>query len=1298
MRKIFFSIAIMCYAFMVTASENHVINFPKGNESEVHPSSNYKNPNEFVAVKISDKIIPNGKSLSVLVITDGATETDVANILTTAGFTVTTTVQDDQYYGTPDPNNYNAVILLNGENYGNDMPTAGQTALVNFVSNGGGFIVFEWIAYEIENGRYQSMLDLVPITRVGGGSDPDNYTVVASHPVTNGITSFSLTQGYNEGNANSGTVLLTGTQSGDAVVAKEYGLGKIVGFASAGNYNGYQPFLEPNMQLLLVNSVNWVAGNILEAPENLVANLNNTTGQVDLSWDFAGASTFQYFIIYRDGAIIDIAVTNSYTEVVPYGNYDYYVTAVHDDGESSPSNTETVIFSNMSVNPESLDFGIVAIGESAKMQFTISNSGATDLIGSITTPTGYEVGIGKNIISYIVSAYSEEIFDVIFSPIAEQGYPGDIVITHNTAGGDQNISVYGEGDYIFSLPYSESFETGFAGWEQSTNDNFDWSRLSGPTASTNTGPSSAYDGSYYLYTEASDPGYPSKTFGLNGVFSFNNIANPFMTFWYHMYGLEMGELIVQLSTDAGVTWNNEWVLSGNQGNTWYQAEIDLSAYANEQDVIIRYWATTGTNFTSDIAIDQVELFNNLESPYNLNASLEPFTGITSLSWEFDGSKAFQSFNVYRNGNFIQNTTETSTSDNLPTYGNYNYEVKALYTEGESDPSNTSSVFWEYTNFGATPEFLEAELASGDSIAKTLTVFDIGGAGLNYNLSIDYESKSNIAISDVQNAIIERSGILYDPITLTSYNIVEESQITVTYTSPEEIVSTKYGNSKSDLAVGILGAESNTAYLQDVQSKVLATGKFTSATIINVSAITPTLAELQAFDAVLVWSDASFNNSTQLGNNLADYIDWGGGVVTAMFELSNYSSSHYLGGRWNNDNYNILSKSSYQTGTQTIGTVLIPDHPLMTGVNSFTGGSCYRPGTFVIPGDATLITEWTDSRPLIVTKSIGQAEHTELGMFPVSGDQSSNGWSTSTDGALIMANALEWCAGASGSGWLSVNPESGTIAGNGSADIDVLFNATGMEPGVYDATIIVSNSTKAEILVPVTLTVLHPVSIDLTAFLEGPFFSGQMTPLLNIFGYIPLNHPYSGDPWNYSGSESVISIPNSDVIDWVLVELRETDGDASTATSSTIIGQRAGFVLNDGSLVDLDGISPLVFSAVASQNIFAVVYHRNHLGIMSAFPLVNNAGVFTYDFTTGEDKVYGGAYGHKEVATGIWSMISGNAFPDNDIDNTDKVDVWLLEQGTAGYKNSDMNMNGQVDGTDRLIFWQTNVGQSTNIPE
>ncbi len=65
---------------------------------------------------------------------------------------------------------------------------------------------------------------------------------------------------------------------------------------------------------------------------------------------------------------------------------------------------------------------------------------------------------------------------------------------------------------ISTFPYSEGFENTLGGWSQSTADDINWTVDANGTPSNGTGPSSAIQGSFYIYVEASgnNTGYPNK--------------------------------------------------------------------------------------------------------------------------------------------------------------------------------------------------------------------------------------------------------------------------------------------------------------------------------------------------------------------------------------------------------------------------------------------------------------------------------------------------------------------------------------------------------------------------------------------------------------------------------------------------------------------------------------------------------------------------------------------------------------------------------------------------------------------
>ena len=163
---------------------------------------------------------------------------------------------------------------------------------------------------------------------------------------------------------------------------------------------------------------------------------------------------------------------------------------------------------------------------------------------------------------------------------------------------------------INTFPYEEGFESGIGDWCQETTDDMDWTRKTGSTSSSNTGPTAAGEGSYYMYTEASSPNYPSKRALLTSpCFDFPAGADITMTYDVHMYGSSMGTLILEASTDNGVTWNSVWTLSGDQGNNWFSGLATLDAYAGNK-TILRFNGLTGNSYTSDMSIDRIKISTN----------------------------------------------------------------------------------------------------------------------------------------------------------------------------------------------------------------------------------------------------------------------------------------------------------------------------------------------------------------------------------------------------------------------------------------------------------------------------------------------------------------------------------------------------------------------------------------------------------------------------------------------------------------------------------------------------------------
>jgi hypothetical protein len=232
---------------------------------------------------------------------------------------------------------------------------------------------------------------------------------------------------------------------------------------------------------------------------------------------------------------------------------------------------------------------------------------------------------------------------------------------------------------------------------------------------------------------------------------------------------------------------------------------------------------------------------------------------------------------------------------------------------------------------------------------------------------------------------------------------------------------------------------------------------------------------------------------------------------------------------------------------------------------------------------------------------------------------------------------------------------------------------------------------------VVVEVVNPGAyLDLRLFIEGPYEGAEMNVALNTDGLLPLTQPYNTLPWNYPGTESVGNIPNEDVVDWVLVELRDAPN-AASAGGSTMFERQAAFLLKDGSVVGLDGSSMLEFNETYSDQLFVVIWHRNHLAIISAGGLKSTGNVYSFDFSVSASQVLGGSTGYNEIGNGIWGMAAGDINQDKHVDAIDKS-YWTSNAGEQGYLPSDCNLDGETNNPDKKEAWFINLNMISQVPE
>lgn len=200
-----------------------------------------------------------------------------------------------------------------------------------------------------------------------------------------------------------------------------------------------------------------------------------------------------------------------------------------------------------------------------------------------------------------------------------------------------------------TVPFFEDFETfttgtpGMVGpnWTRSSNNpgSLGWFVDNGGTGSGSTGPSADHTtgttAGIYMFTETSSPTALGDTFTITSpCIDLVGTTAPRLTFWYHMYGATMGTLEVRVSD--GTTTTTVWSLSGQQQTSetdpYRLAIVNLGAYVG-MNINISFVSIRGSDFTGDMAIDDISVFQTPDIDVAANAIVSPLSGCGLTSAE-----------------------------------------------------------------------------------------------------------------------------------------------------------------------------------------------------------------------------------------------------------------------------------------------------------------------------------------------------------------------------------------------------------------------------------------------------------------------------------------------------------------------------------------------------------------------------------------------------------------------------------------------------------------------------------------
>ena len=249
--------------------------------------------------------------------------------------------------------------------------------------------------------------------------------------------------------------------------------------------------------------------------------------------------------------------------------------------------------------------------------------------------------------------------------------------------------------YSGTYPWIEDFESvdfNTYHWLHGNENDFNWGYNSGPTSSSNTGPESDHTTGtgYYIYTESSNPNFPDKLASIYSIpFVLTSLEAPVLEFWYHMRNdveeMNMGHLHLDIKALNDNDWINDvFVRAGDKGNEWHKVKIDLSMYSNDT-ILLRFRGITGNYYTSDMALDDITIFDKPDTDIELVNWLYP----TDIEYGMADSSVI-SLNIYNNG-----------KDTIYTY-TVSYSVDGGLTYSTSDTVNTTLLPGEeevYTSTG-----------------------------------------------------------------------------------------------------------------------------------------------------------------------------------------------------------------------------------------------------------------------------------------------------------------------------------------------------------------------------------------------------------------------------------------------------------------------------------------------------------------------------------------------------------------------------------------------------------------------